>query len=402
MSEHVKRAGRDYTVFYILLIGLLLILVGKFFDFYKLPRTAYVETTPKAARIYSGDILICEATPCEISLRFWPETVWIRRDNYYDKQLPVFNPDHFMAKHQTYSIPLRPKPIPKKVMPKTYEGKGLPQAPKDKGLTERPKPKPSPPRRVSAPNLPLECQETYWERAVGKNRDPVLCHFEDDKDVLSLASGRSGECYATFFVLQTGYVRNIHSYGCQHEDLIEPAKRAFKNRLYLPALIKGTAVNKVIKAEIVYGSDGGDLPQNPAIKYKRELEHRTLDNNVLEGQTSKKTINKDAQIISCPRFKTPSSLKRSGHCIFEFDLTDKGRISQMRQIKCTDSALKAVTLSSLKKCKFSPAVTDGVAVNRVYMKHQIDANVYNRNGQKIPVHSSFGTNSLEKPYKIYK
>ena len=249
MSEHVKRAGRDYTVFYILLIGLLLILVGKFFDFYKLPRTAYVETTPKAARISSGDIF---------------------------------------------------------------------------------------------------------------------------------------------------------SYGCQHEDLIEPAKRAFKNRLYLPALIKGTAVNKVIKAEIVYGSDGGGLPQNPAIKYKRELEHRTLDNNVLEGQTSKKTINKDAQIISCPRFKTPSSLKRSGHCIFEFDLTDKGRISQMRQIKCTDAALKAVTLSSLKKCKFSPALTDGVAVNRVYMKHQIDANVYNRNGQKIPIHSSFGTNSLEKPYKIYK
>jgi hypothetical protein len=112
-------------------------------------------------------------------------------------------------------------------------------------------------------------------------------------------------------------------------------------------------------------------------------------------------VNGDASISACPSVVPPKAMRRSGHCIFEFDLTPEAAISRIRQIKCTDGSLKSVTLASLHGCSFKPALTDGSAISRLYMTHQIDVEVYNRKKQKIPVHAAFGEKSPNKPYVVF-
>ena len=209
----------------------------------------------------------------------------------------------------------------------------------------------------------------------------MLCYYEADKDVISDAPG---ECYATYWVTTAGRVRNIQGFGCMHDSLLGPAKLAFENRLYLPALKNGKPIQMAVDGEIRYSPASGH-----AYPFTGEVH-------------SEATLNGDARVQSCPLAEPPRTQKRSGHCIYEFDLTPEGSISQIRQIKCTNASLKPVTLASFNQCRFTPAKTDGSAIMRRYMTHQIDVNVYDPTGQKIPAHAAFGEKAVNKPYVVYE
>jgi len=65
---------------------------------------------------------------------------------------------------------------------------------------------------------------------------------------------------------------------------------------------------------------------------------------------------------------------------------------------CTHSELMTVASAAFKECEFTVATTDKRPVARPYMKHQIDIDVFDNKGEKIPVHPSFSDSSPHKPY----
>lgn len=394
MSEHVQRAERDNASYYILGFGLLFALVMALYEAYKKPRIAYVEAKPQNAQIYIEDELICESSPCKINLQFWPKSIWVRAERHHSQEVAIEKFKHFTSDTQTYKISLKSFPaVPDKpsAIPQAKKNvtKPLDKAPQTQDLPNR-KTVPKPP----VATLPLVCRESQAERKLIQNREPVLCYYEADKTISSQISGEvSGECYATYWVLRTGFVQNVHSYGCMEERLIEPAKLAFAKRIYLPALRNGRAVNRVTDGEIKYGPNARYAPNTIAAE----------DKPTSYGERLKATPrNADASVSSCPAVKPPAHLNRSGHCIFEFDLSNSGKVSQLRQIKCTHADLKSVTSSVFDQCKFMPARTDGAAVSRAYMKYQIDVDIYDAQRRKIPVHASFSEKAVNKPYMIYE
>ena len=417
MSEHIERVGHNYSGLNVLILGLLVCLG---FYIYNVPRTAYVETTPKIAQIYLGDNLICDYSPCEINLPIWPTRLSILADNYSPQEIYVLNLNPFTQGQQTYKIDLSPyvtSPPKINITPEAKKAEvpnvgTLPRDDKPPKISEGPpkktvKSKPTAPTpksdKPSAPYIkapfkltesesPLACLETKLERKHALSREPILCHYEDDKRV---TSDKSGTCYANYTVLKNGYVKDTHDIGCMHAELMEPARQAFASGVYLPALANGRPIQSVVFGEIIYGRGSERADINPALNYKRKRER-------FEDQLSKRTVNRDARVLSCPPPDKPKQMSRSGHCIFEFDLTKDGIIAQIRQTQCTDASLKNVTLKSLNKCKFRPAVSDNIAVRRDYMKHQIDLNLYDKKGRKIPPHASFGHKVVNKPYIVFE
>jgi len=386
MSEHVKRAEPNHSSYYILFFGLLCVLAVYIYDAYKKPRTLYIEATPKSASLYIENELVCETLPCEITQQYMPQDVWVQAKNHYTQKIPITLKDYFSNDELSFTIALEafPKSIITWPAPKKETA-----APNDVSVnrpSKRAAPKQDDPKSSSFPKpsqkdkLPMECLETARERQAIQNRAPVLCYYEDDKAVTYDATG---ECYASFWVSAKGRVQKFQWFGCMHDELIEPATAAFKNRIYLPGLRNGKPVERAVETEIKYGPNAGYI---------------TLPESDLSAPNS---LNGDAQILSCPEVTAPKSMTRSGHCIFEFDLSREGHISHMRQTRCTHAEIMIVTSSAFKQCQFKAARTDGVNIERPYMKYQIDIDIYDKRGRKIPVHASFGDKSDDKPYITY-
>jgi len=379
MSIHVQRGEPNRASSYILVIGLFFALCAFMFEAYKKPRTVYFEAMPETAKLYIENNVVCESLPCEITLQNWPKTVRVVADRHYSQEVPISIIEFFTSNRHSYEIHLEAfpeQPSEPNIIPEI----DIPPKPQPK---KPPKPTYSPPvapkPKVQA-KLPKVCMETAEERQREQNRQAILCYHEDEKRVISNAQG---ECYATYTVSTEGRVRNIQGFGCMHDGLLEFAKRAFENRLYLPALKNSKPIEMAVEGEIKYGPpNGSDYP------FRGEARTAT-------------TVNRDARVQSCPLVVPPKTLKRSGYCIYEFDLTAKGQVSQVREIKCTDASLKTPTLASFNHCLFILAKTDGETINRPYMKHQIDVNVYDQTGQKVPVHASFSENAVNKPYIVF-
>lgn len=380
MSEHVRRAEPSYLSLYIFLIGLLCVIVVYMFEAYSKQRIVYVQATPKNAQLYVDNGLVCKSLPCEIEMQNWPKELWIKKNRHYSQQIPISPFKYFTSERLSYDIHLKAFPE-RPVEPEMTPQKPRPALPPQTHVPEREYPAiPSTPKPKPILQLPIACQETTQERQAAQNRQAVLCYYGDDKAVsLNVA----GECYATYWVSVAGRVKNLHGFGCMHDALLEPARKAFENRIYLPALKNGKPVEGAINGEIRYGVN---------TTYAAPLE---------SDRRPATPINGDARISSCPPVEPPNMMTRSGHCIFVFDLTPEAVISKVRQIKCTDAVLKSVTLASLNECSFKPAMTDGSAISRLYMTHQIDVDVYNSKREKIPVHAAFGEKNVNKPYVVF-
>ncbi len=379
MSIHVRRAEPNRASAYILVIGLLCAFGAFMYETYKKPRLIFVEAVPEYAKLYIDNNVVCANLPCEITLKNWPKDVRIVADRHYSEQITVSLFEHFKSNRHSFKVSLKAFPersSKPKIVAREKDLKLSPQL-------DVPKRTPSPPTPVSKPplELPLTCRETQEERQRILNRPPILCYSEDDK---SVTFNKPGECYAAYWVSIKGHVQKLQGFGCMHEELTEPARRAFKNRIYLPGLKNGKPVEKAVETDIKYGSKA-----TSSIREESDL-------------SANETLNRDAQILFCPPVATPKSMTRSGHCIFEFDLSKQGRISQIRQTSCTHDELMIVISSAFQQCDFVAAKTDGVKVARPYMKHQIDVDVFDSQGRKIPVHASFGEKSVNKPYIIYE
>ena len=105
MSEHIERVGQNYSGLNVLILGLLVCLG---FYIYNVPRTAYVETTPNIAQIYLGDNLICDYSPCELDLPFWPSKISVRADGHAPQDISILNLEHFTKGQQKFSLTLTP------------------------------------------------------------------------------------------------------------------------------------------------------------------------------------------------------------------------------------------------------------------------------------------------------
>jgi len=104
MSEHVRRVGSNYSFFYfIVLFGV----IGVFaFQMYQKPRSVQMEFFPAAAKVYQGDKVICERSPCEIALSFWPEPLTVKAKNFINQDISLVNLKHFTTGSQIYNINL--------------------------------------------------------------------------------------------------------------------------------------------------------------------------------------------------------------------------------------------------------------------------------------------------------
>lgn len=396
MSQHVQRAERDYSIFYILFVAVLAIIL---IYFYSLPRSVTVKTIPEQAKIYLGDDVVCETSPCDINLSIWPKTIAVDAPNYHSQRVRVLTQEHFFKGHQNIDITLKPiiRPLPQKLTPPLDEK----SEPSNPNITDK---KDEPPKLVIVkpskrkavlptsvqPKLPLECYETPTERRGLKTREPIICYYEDDAKV---TADENGMCYAYYSVERSGRVGNIEELNCNHPHLTQRAKAAFMARIYLPAYSNGRPVSRIIEGKIKYGS---------TLSYSLDDGYKLKRTNLpLDPQVSENTINRDSRVTSCRAPKPFHNMQRSGHCQFEFDLTKTGQIIKVRQTKCTHEELREPALNSLKACLFRPAMSDGIVVDRPYMRHQIDVNVHNERGERIPPHASFGERVINKPYFIY-
>ena len=384
MSEHVRRADPSNATYYIILMGALSIFAVFLYESFTETRRIYVNATPSFARLYIEDRLACEAFPCKITQQYLPKNIWVRAENHYSEKLPISLIEYFTEEDLTFDIHLRAFPeeeintflrsdpqapdMPPSIdLPLDSPGQINPPEVEKETL-----PTPKPVRRP----LPRECRETRQERQLAKNRAPVICHSLADQDVIFDVPGL---CYASFWVSVDGRPKDLQGFGCRHDVLLETARRAFKSRRYLPGLEDGRPVQKAVDAEIHYGP-------KPSPLYPAITDH-----------SSQKARNSDAKVLSCPSVKAPRSMKRSGHCVFEFDLSVNGQVTLLRQVSCTHAELLHVTSSAFKKCEFQAATTDKSPVARPYMKHQIDIDVFDKKGEKIPVHPSFSASSPHKP-----
>lgn len=381
MSEHVQRAEPNRINLFIIVIGLFCGFVVFLYEAYKTPRLLRVEAAPNSAKLYIGNNLECANLPCQITQIGTPKPVWVRANGYYAQRLKTPLLAHYTSDFRSVKVVLSP-----------FTKRDVKSAPRSQpdSPAERPKGEASPRKPVVAlPHkpksrqsipLPLECQETSQERQNIQNRQAVLCSYEEES-IVNFSS--TGECYASYRVTTEGRVTNIQGLGCMHDVLLMPAMKAFERRIYLPALKNGIPVEMRMEADIQYGPQV-TYSHNPAI---------TVENT---------TVNGDARVLSCPPLVVPKAITRSGHCIFEFDLSSVGRLTQIRQIKCTDAALKGASLTSLEKCTFKPAMTDGTAIDRPYMTHQFNVEIFDKEGNKIPLHASFGEKSVNKPYIYFE
>lgn len=377
MSIHVQRAEPSRASLYILVFGFLCALGAFIYDSYREPKTLNVKATPETAKLYIDGEVVCEALPCEITVQYWPKVVRVVADRHYSQVIPISIFEYFSSNLHSHDINLKPFPY-RAPEPKIIIEETAPPLPQSEIMPKR---KYSDPQNVPKPttkaNIPMKCRETSIERKQIQNRPPILCYSEDDKAV---QHDTPGECYASYWVSVKGRAQKLQGFGCMHDEPLEAAKLAFKNRIYLPGLKNGKLVEKAVEAEIKYGAKS-------AISGKGDLSSNT-------------TLNRDARVLACPSVTTPKSMVRSGHCIFEFDLSKEGSIAQIRQTRCTHARLTRIMSSAFQQCKFIAAKTDGVAVERPFMKYQIDVDVYDSQGQKIPVHASFGEASVNKPYII--
>ena len=381
MSEHVQRVEPNRLNLFILVIGLFCTFITFLYEAYKKPRVLRVEAAPISAKLYIGNNLVCATLPCQITQKGTPTPIWVRANGYYAQQLKLPLLTHYTSDFRSVKVTLEPfterdvKRVPPPQLGRPVE--------KPKGEASPRKPiaaMPHLPKSRQPAALPLECQETSQERQNIQNRQAVLCFYEEE-GVVNFSS--PGECYASYRVSKEGRVINIQGLGCMHEVLLMPAKKAFERRIYVPALKSGIPVEIVMEADIQYGQQ---------VKYYNEP----------AIAVENKSINGDARVLSCPPVLVPKAMTRSGHCIFEFDLSSAGRLSQIRQIKCTDAALKSATLNSLQKCSFKPAMTDGTAIDRPYMTHQFNVDIFDNEGNKTPLHASFGEKSVNKPYIYFE
>ena len=404
MSQHVQRVQQDNSIFYVLLCGLLLVLVVYYLD---RPRTAYVETVPSTASIYLDNKLLCEQSPCELDLPFWPSTISVRADGHAQQDISILNLEHFTKGQQKFSLTLTPhiKLKPKVIKPPTpesYEGilstparpeknkKPESQAPQYKPKP-RAKPQPVPPVEVENNKQSKLCYESEVDRRRDENRSAILCYDEDSE---SMQYGQLGVCYATYDVSRGGRVSNIIVHDCTHKALMEQAARTFAKRHYLPALTDSRPVNSYVSIELEYGKVDAYYNRNSGALYGEKRPP-------LSFQASPNTINRDASVISCPPPRKPARLTRSGFCIFDFDLTETGRISTVRQTRCTQEGLRSAALASLNKCKFNHAISDEKPVSRAYMSQQINIDMHDSQGRKIPPHAAFRQANTNKPYIVY-
>ncbi|MEP6343739.1 MAG: hypothetical protein ABJ275_10525 [Maricaulaceae bacterium] len=400
MSRHVARA-ENRSIFPVLILAVLAITLVLFF---MKPRSVIITTKPPHANLYVDGQLVCDVTPCHIDALplILPEIISDLEG--YNRE--IVNPDymaHIFSGQQALNInhvlivrpplktPEKHMPIIKRQQDKNGEGE-RDEALRPNKLKEIADDPREIPKRGDKPitkrYIKAECIEAASDRQRYNKRAAEIC-YENDKRV---KAETIGECYALYTVTTAGKVEDVTDYGCMDDNLNVEALAAFRERQYLPALLNGQPIKSDVEGVIKYSS---------AIIETRKESQRQRYSRLKDETITEDTVNRDASVSDCPTVDKGRNLSRSGHCIIEFDVSREAKISKIRSLACTEAHLKDIALDLLSQCHVTAAMSDEQHVDRPYLKHQIDMNIYNETGQLIPPPSAFGHNVKNKPYVIF-
>lgn len=401
MSRHVARA-ENKSIFPVLILAVIAITLVLFF---MKPRSVMITTTPPHASLYVDGQLVCDKTPCRIDELplILPEI--ISELEGYNRE--IARPDymaHILTGRQEITInhvsvtaphlrtPEKLKSIIKRQQEKNGDNEKIktPTPPRRRETFVKPSEKP---RIGSQPIIRQQtkpaCRELTSDQRRYNKRAAEIC-YENDKRV---KAETIGECYALYTVTTAGKVDDVTDYGCMDDNLNVEALAAFRERQYLPALLNGQPIKSDVEGVIKY---------SPAIVEAKKDSLKQHYSRLKDEAITEDTVNRDASVSDCPSVEKSHNLARSGHCIIEFDVNHEAKISKIRSLACTEAHLKDIALDLLSKCHIKAAMSDEQHVDRPYLKHQIDMNIYNETGQLIPPPSAFGRHVKSKPYVIFE